>query len=700
MTLGTGLREVTRAKARRVSKLAAPASVFLVVGRAILLIWLLAMLGCAERGLPDYEYASASHPAFGPSPVAERATAEYRVRVPIPARLPPGAAVSVYRSGYLRGADVDGAPLDVSGPWAVTPLPANAAGKRLTLRYVAPFPIVDPVVSFGAPDALALQALRPDHGPFGLGFAMIILGVAALVAVAVRPNLAWASFGVFVASMGTMTALEDQAMVPFFSIGTARDVVHEAALTLIGAGFAVFLRETSERRGRRLLGALAIASLALAVVATALHLGGLVPARRFRAGGEALILATLVVGIVRALPRGPKRDRSRVIFLAGAGILLATAIPDMLSGLGLIDVYVAKWGVVAFVVCMGFVLVGRYRDKEVALERRVRQLDDKRREVEALYAELRHQVAERSRDLARTGPSQTRAALPTIGSLVAGRYRIARELGAGAMGCVYEVERTSDGARLALKIMLGHRDDDAARFAREAEIAAKLAHPNLVRVLDVGIGPWGSPFMVMELVPGGSLADAPPRDAASVRVVLAAIARGLEALHAAGVVHRDLKPSNVLVGDPPKLADFGIARVATAAPLDATVPMEDASHLTKTGAFLGTPLYMAPEQAREAATVGPAADVFSFGVLAYELLAGSLPFQMPVVFRALAGASLPPAPTFDGLVPEPAIAAMLGACLSYRPEARPPASALAAALHVAEPTPMETSTDVVPAVGV
>jgi serine/threonine protein kinase len=347
----------------------------------------------------------------------------------------------------------------------------------------------------------------------------------------------------------------------------------------------------------------------------------------------------------------------------------------MLTGIGLLHVNVAMWGVAIFVLCIGSILYGHYGEKELELEKRVR-------DVEALNVELRHQIAERSRELAQKLTPSTQSGMPKLGSIVAGRYEVLRELGSGGMGRVFEVARVVDGAHFALKVMHGQTSSDAVRFAREAEIAAKLAHPNLVAVADVGIGSWGTPFIVMELVSGGTLADR-ALEPQQIGAVLAAVARGVAALHARGVVHRDLKPSNVLIAEKDgvfdvKLADFGVARAAVSA-YDATV--RQSQDVTKAGAFIGTPLYMAPEQAKGSENVKPSADVFSFGVMAYELFAGKPPFPTPLVFLALADAAMPETPTFEGIVADAKVREVLRECLAVDPERRPSAEKLAGVIE-------------------
>ena len=213
------------------------------------------------------------------------------------------------------------------------------------------------------------------------------------------------------------------------------------------------------------------------------------------------------------------------------------------------------------------------------------------------------------------------------------------------MGEVHEVERLTDGRRLALKTITGNaKRESLARFAREAQVAAELDHPNVVATLDIGVTRSGTLFLVMELVTGASLAAARTRygDVPWAIPVLQQIATALAAMHAQGIVHRDLKPSNVLVdGNTVKVADFGLAGLVNQSDVAATLSPAEAAAvspaLTRTGAIMGTPIYMAPELAGGARAAGPSADIFSFGVVAYELLARQLPHTAPPVLERLSG---------------------------------------------------------------
>ncbi|HQY60728.1 MAG TPA: protein kinase [Polyangiaceae bacterium] len=316
------------------------------------------------------------------------------------------------------------------------------------------------------------------------------------------------------------------------------------------------------------------------------------------------------------------------------------------------------------------------------LEAQVASLEARNAEIANLNTELRRQVAARSRQLQETLGKDARPGFGlAVGDTVDGRYRVVARLGGGGMGVVYEVERSVDSRRLAMKVMaVASSRNDLVRFAREAEIASTVAHPNIVPVVDVGLHE-GLPFLVMELVRGGSLEDARARfgDVAWGLAILVDVTAALVELHRAGVVHRDLKPANVLLepgenGPRARLCDFGIARhdvdvlAATAQVGGASASPEPA-----TGAPIGTLPYMAPEAGRGAAHLTAKLDVFALGLIAYELLGGVHPFPMPPVLEALAGRELPAPPPLPATVPL-AVREVLAACLHQQPHGRPTAA--------------------------
>ena len=203
-------------------------------------------------------------------------------------------------------------------------------------------------------------------------------------------------------------------------------------------------------------------------------------------------------------------------------------------------------------------------------------------------------------------------------------YEILGELGRGGMGVVYRARDTRLGRVVALKMMAAASSAspaERARFSNEAELVARFKHPSIVPIYEIG-ETEGQPYFSIEYVEGGSLADeldgrplAPDRAAKTI----ALLAEAVQYAHDRGVIHRDLKPANVLLSadSTPKLTDFGLAK-----------SLESASSQTKTGDIMGTPSYMAPEQAGGVTkNLGPACDVYALGTILYELLTGRPPFR-------------------------------------------------------------------------
>jgi serine/threonine protein kinase len=288
------------------------------------------------------------------------------------------------------------------------------------------------------------------------------------------------------------------------------------------------------------------------------------------------------------------------------------------------------------------------------------------------------------------GPSAPRdGAASRVGTML-GPYRLLALIGAGGMGCVFRAEHTLLGRTVAIKVLTpppsGHDPELVARFFQEARIVNRVRHPRIVDVTDLVELGDGTCFIVMELLAGRSLAELLRLGRLGedrVVAIVDQVADALAAVHAIGVVHRDLKPQNIFVCDDGnvKLLDFGIAKLARSA--------EGSSIDTASGSLIGTPAYMSPEQV-EGGEVDGRSDIYSLGVMLYQLLFGELPFTArnarEYAFKHLV-ATPPPASRPDGDRVRPELAALVDRCLRKRPAERYASVAeLRAALH-ATPRP-------------
>ncbi|MBN8614656.1 MAG: protein kinase, partial [Deltaproteobacteria bacterium] len=276
------------------------------------------------------------------------------------------------------------------------------------------------------------------------------------------------------------------------------------------------------------------------------------------------------------------------------------------------------------------------------------------------------------RTFAHDEPGDEGLAPLTAGATIAGRYRVIRQLGAGGMGVVYDVEHVLLARRFALKTLhraLAARRDAVRRFLGEARALAHLGHRGIVEVVDTGNDDAGSPFLVMPLLVGETLEALIERQGVlgieSVLEIARDIARALAFAHGRGVVHRDVKPANVFVLEAPiegtrvKLLDFGIAKL-----LDPDVTR------TGSGVMLGTPRYMAPEQWTRPREVDARVDVFAWGVTVHRMLTGELPYAWADL--AVLGATIA-RPDARKKRPEAPIAltSLVERCIALEPSARP-----------------------------
>jgi serine/threonine protein kinase len=268
-----------------------------------------------------------------------------------------------------------------------------------------------------------------------------------------------------------------------------------------------------------------------------------------------------------------------------------------------------------------------------------------------------------------------------VPQLIAGRFRIEREIGTGGMGTVYLATHLDLERPVAVKIIRPEFAADAdvsERFLREARTMAKLRHPNAAMIFDAGNLPDGRHFIVMEFVEGETLSQALAREGrfsfSKAIDIATQICDVLEEAHRLGIIHRDLKPSNILLGKRGVcVLDFGVAKVL-ASSAEATATQAS----TGSGQLIGTPRYMSPEQCL-GQRVGARSDLYSLGVLLYEMLAGRPPFVDPLQSALLvkqATAPAPPLPRLRQDIPR-SLALAVHSLLAKRPDDRPRTAAVA-----------------------
>jgi len=264
-------------------------------------------------------------------------------------------------------------------------------------------------------------------------------------------------------------------------------------------------------------------------------------------------------------------------------------------------------------------------------------------------------------------PNSAEAA-STLAGKSFGDYELLDEIARGGMGVVYRARHKSLNRVVALKTMLSGQlasAEEQARFLIEANAAARLDHPGIVPVYEIGTE-WGRQYFSMKYIGGGSLTDRMSElrsDPRRIAALMIQVCRALEHAHQRGVLHRDMKPANILLNDDgaPMLTDFGLARAGDAD-----------SRLTQTGAVMGTPSYMSPEQASGARDVTTATDIYAVGAILYELLAGRPPFTGKNTVDTLMHVVEGNIPTFSSLQLEadPQLELIARKCLSRLPESR------------------------------
>ncbi len=264
------------------------------------------------------------------------------------------------------------------------------------------------------------------------------------------------------------------------------------------------------------------------------------------------------------------------------------------------------------------------------------------------------------------------------GQILADKYRIVRPIGVGGMGTVYEGENVRIHRRVAIKTLHGEvasKSDVLQRFEREAQAAGRIGSDHIVEVLDMGDLPDGSRYMVMEFLEGTTLGDRivnsgriAPRD---VVAPLTQLLDGLGAAHNAGIIHRDLKPANVFLlttrgGRPDfvKILDFGVSKF--------NILNSDEMSMTRTGAVMGTPYYMSPEQAKGSRAIDMRSDLYSVGVILYESITGQVPFNAETFNELIFKIALEAPPPPEHFVPnlDPAFGVLVRKAMGRDPNER------------------------------
>jgi hypothetical protein len=601
------------------------------------------------------------------------------------------------------------------------PLDATYQGKTLSLRiysdHVNIGVVGEPVL--GSQLALLQATVVRGQGKFVTGAILIVLGLAALgLWLAQRDASTTLYYAGFALACGVWIVCQAQSRILF--LNNALLWVHVEMWTLyLIPGFLLgyltgFLGPGPFDLNLRLMQVFWLYVIGAALL---VFLGG-VPLMSTWLPGVLLMMSTAVyiTGMtLLAIWQGHAEAR---IYFAGQCIAVLCFMYDTLNSLGILprrDTTTSHLGIGTFVLSLGvlaarrFVLLQReHRAASIALQQNVQEAQKKSAELRALNDELMRQIDQRSRRLLdallaridEDGADPTAGIQPlSAGSLLSEAYRVIRPVGAGGFGAVYEVERVADGRHLAAKIIAGSSNRGALlRFGREAQLLSRLHHENLVSIFDVDVTADARLFIIMELVQGVTLREVRQRygDLRWALPILQQIAQGLAAVHEQGIVHRDLKPANILLAavegsEAPrvKLVDFGISVLArdegkpesTPTPSKRSELPSELPDATRTGVLIGTPAYMAPELWIGSRLAQVSSDIFSFGVIAYELLTRKMPYESPAV-RAILRSERLPIPAELRSCPEldPALTALLERCLGVDPGLRPTAAELAQAL--------------------
>ncbi|HNN91727.1 MAG TPA: protein kinase [Pseudomonadota bacterium] len=657
----------------------------------------------------------------------------------------------------------------------VISLPPGYVGRTLTLRiYSGDLVIgISGRARIGSIHGVISAMLRDDASPGGVGIVLCAIGLLAIgLYLPQRKDPTYLSYGGFALCMGLwllcqMGCRNYLVDAPMAWLTVEIYALYGAVACVVRYIYTVF--------GRGPLGLTRILAdlLALFCLGAALSVGlGLLPLLRPLAIFRPLLLLSIAYTLGLVAVYSVRRNTEARLFATGFLFSCLFAVYDTLALYSLLprsDISFSQFGQGGFVLFLGLILGLRFRRlhsslarAEKSLSEKVTQLEERNREVQQLNDDLHRQIEARSKDLAASildassSFSEIAVQILADGFVIADRYRVLRLIGQGGMGSVYEIERLTDGKHLAAKVLSIQAGKQVlARFAREAQLLAKLRHPNLVSIQDVDMTQSHMAYIVMELVAGQSLSSHASRygEIPFATTVLHQIASALASVHSQGIVHRDLKPDNVLLVHPEdrkqltvKLVDFGVSMMldprgtlppgeaeadsalgegptllpddraaAPAAASDTQPALQPVSAtegagkaapsaksgdlsatarerlggslpqrtggLTQTGVIMGTPLYMAPELRQGAKFARPASDMFSFGVLGFEILTGQLPSETPALFLTFR-ADRPWFPRLQSKNPAvpAALATLIERCLDPTPEHRPAAAEATAVL--------------------
>ena len=631
--------------------------------------------------------------------------------------------VEAYLDGqriYAFG-DLDGTRRFLGYPVHYIPLGDDYRNKTLTLRIYSDHLNIGlaGAMRIGSKSRLIIDSLQQDIGKLAVGFVLCAIGLFACVLFfSERQELAYLYYAVFAFTVGVWLLCQPRVRSLIIEHPLFFPYLENFALYTTVAALTLFLVRTMGRGPFGLMPILArifvvydLGAALLVATGTVGIMATLLPFQLLLAFSIIYTLCSVVI----LLRQGNVEAR---LFAIGLALAAAGVAYDLLTVVGILPravLSMSQFGHGGFALALGFILIRRFRlvhrdlvATKQTLSEKVQALQSRNTEFEQLNDALRHQIEARSKQLInslldQSSGSQVTSPIFAEGTLIGTRYRVVRLLGQGAMGVVYEVERVQDGRHFAAKVLTSraHRRE-LARFAREAQVLARLKHENLVTIADVDVTDNRLAYIIMELVAGTTLADQEQRygDLDFVLPILRQLAAALAVVHAEGVVHRDLKPSNILIARTSaaqtpmiKVVDFGVSALnaiedTADESVQAMAPTLDNARgsglLTQTGVIMGTPLYMAPELLGGAKLARASADIFGFGIIAYELVTGQLPSETPpIMLRLKPGARWYTALSVRGPKLPAQLAQLIERCLDVTPENRPTAAELHAAFAAA-----------------